>query len=401
MMKVFKNSLKFLMILSIFVPFYNVHAEKMTYGQVLDDLAKAQKELKENNQSINNKENQIKTDTQTIKNLKNEIEAIGNETVKLQQEIADSTTEIENKQQQTKSIIAYLQMSQGENIYLEYVFEGDSITDLVYRLSVVEQITEYNDKVVKDLQNLIVANENRKVELAKKEAEHEKKIEKLNSEVASLNKSITELGDLAPSLEQEVKSKEELVAYYKKQGCKNRTDVIGVDCATTSTNAYFSRPITKGYVTSFVGYRWGKLHRGIDIGSPTGKNTALYSIGNGVITKIWKDAYGALCVNIEYKTTKGEYYTASYAHLSKYASGIYVGKKVDVNSIIGYMGDTGYAFGVHLHLELYPCRYGVDSNCNTWNKYVSFAEKKFKEGFKGAESVISFPTKTYQYWYSR
>ena len=64
-----------------------------------------------------------------------------------------------------------------------------------------------------------------------------------------------------------------------------------MDCATTSTNAYFSRPITKGYVTSFVGYRWGKLHRGIDIGSPTGKNTPLYSIGNGVITKIWKDAY--------------------------------------------------------------------------------------------------------------
>ena len=75
--------------------------------------------------------------------------------------------------------------------------------------------------------------------------------------------------------------------------------------------------------------------------------------------------------------------------------------QVNSNTILGYMGNTGYAFGVHLHLEVWPCRLYGDSNCSSWSKYVSFAERKFREGFKGAESVISFPNRTYQTWYNK
>lgn len=53
-------------------------------------------------------------------------------------------------------------MSQGENVYLDYVFGSDSVTDMVYRLSIVEQITEYNNKMVKELEDLITTNEKRK-----------------------------------------------------------------------------------------------------------------------------------------------------------------------------------------------------------------------------------------------
>ena len=154
-------------------------------------------------------------------------------------------------------------------------------------------------------------------------------------------------------------------------------------------------------MTSFIGYRWGSFHRGTDIGSSLGRNTPLYSIGNGTITSIWQDSSGAKCINIQYRTLDGKYYTAIYGHLSRYASNIYEGMQVNSNTILGYMGNTGYAFGVHLHLEVWPCRLYGDSNCSTWNKYTSFAERKFREGFKGAESVISFPNRTYQTWYNK
>ncbi len=382
----------------------NVLAEELTFGKVQDDLTKAQNELNANNQAIQNKEDQIDVNNATINSLKNQITAMGKEADDLQKEIVDANAEIESKNVQSQEVIAYLQMSQGENAYLEYIFGGDSIKDLIYRLSVVEQITEYNDKIITDMENLITKNENRKKELAQKQEEYEKKTVDLNNEIGKLNSSIASLGELSPSLEQQVKSKKELVDYYKSQGCKNRTDVIGRDCAVTQSNATFLRPMTSGYVTSFVGYRWGSLHRGIDLGSSTGRNTPLYSIGNGVITSVYHDSYGALCLIIQYKTTSGQYYSALYAHLSRYGPGIYVGmkaKEVTSNTIVGYMGDTGHAFGVHLHLEVYPCRLYGDNNCSTWNKYVSFATSKFKSGYKGASSVISFPSKTYQTWYSR
>ena len=73
---------------------------------------------------------------------------------------------------------------------------------------------------------------------------------------------------------------------------------------------------------------------------------------------------------------------------------------VTPDTILGYMGDTGYAFGVHLHLELWPCRLYVDNNCRSWDNYTSFVKRLYDSGqSRGAESYIGFPSKTYQYWY--
>lgn len=44
-------------------------------------------------------------------------------------------------------------------------------------------------------------------------------------------------------------------------------------------------------------------------------------------------------------------YLSRYAHMADPA-GVEVGEYVDENKLIGYMGDTGYAFGIHLHFEL-------------------------------------------------
>lgn len=379
-------------------------AEEVTYGSILDELARAQKELNNNNSSIKNQEGQIDNNNATIRSLKQQIVEMEEEAVALQQQITESNTEIENKKEEIKKIISYLQMSQGDNIYLEYIFGGDTITDLVYRLSVVEQITEYNEQTITDLENLITANENKKVELANKEKSYGEKINTLDKEIEKLSNSLSRLSDLSPSLEQQVKAKQDQVAYYKSQGCKNRSDVIGRDCAVTSSNAYFSRPVQTGYITSFVGYRGGNyVHRGLDIGSSQKKNAALYSIGYGVIKSIWndrKDGKGSNNVTVQYRATNGQYYTAIYAHLSRYGA-IRNGMEVTPNTILGYMGDTGNATGVHLHLEVWPCRLYEDSKCRTWDDYVRFTNQQFKNGFKGATSVISFPTKTFQTWYTR
>lgn len=387
--------------LSVFIIFTPVvaYADGQTFGEMLDDLAQAEAELEANNNAIQNNENQIDENNATIQSLRNEILAMGKEAEELQQEIVDANAEIEAKKEQTKSLIEYLQLSQGENVYLEYAFGAETVTDLIYRLSVVEQIAEYNDNMVAELETMIQENEDRKVELANRQEEYEQKMVELNNEISSLNSSIQKLDSLGPGLEEQVEAKKSLVEYYRSQGCSNRSDVIGVDCAASTGNAMFSRPMRTGYVTSFIGYRWGSLHRGIDLGSSTGRNTPLYSIGYGVITDIYKDAYGALCVAVQYKYG-GEYYTAIYAHMSRYGN-IYEGQEVTPNTILGYMGDTGYAFGVHLHLEVWPCRLYVDSECSNWSRYVSFVERQYGNGFRGAESVIAFPSTTYTTWYTK
>ncbi len=382
----------------------NVLAEEVTFGSIIDEYERAKRELESNNQSIENQEGQINKNNSTIRNLQNQIVQMEEEAVKLQEQITASNEQIDDKKEEIKQLVSYYQMSQGENIYLEYIFGGDTITDLVYRISIVEQITEYNEKTISDLESLINANESRKVELANTEKSYGEKINALDAEITKLNSSISRLSDLSPSLEQQVKAKQEQVEYYKSQGCKNRSDVIGRDCAVKASNAVFSRPVQTGYITSFVGYRGGNyVHRGLDIGSSQKKNAALYSIGNGVIKQIWndrKDGTGSKNVTVQYRASNGQYYTAIYAHLSRYGN-IKTGMDVTPNTILGYMGDTGNATGVHLHIEVWPCRLYEDSKCKSWSDYVNFTNQQFKNGFKGASSVISFPNKTFQTWYTR
>jgi len=56
-----KYKYKFLLLISVMTVLLpiTVNAEELTYGQVLDDLAKAQAELRKNNQAIQNNENKI------------------------------------------------------------------------------------------------------------------------------------------------------------------------------------------------------------------------------------------------------------------------------------------------------------------------------------------------------
>jgi len=44
-------------------------------------------------------------------------------------------------------------------------------------------------------------------------------------------------------------------------------------------------------------------------------------------------------------------YTTYYAHLSRYAPGVQVGREVRMGEVIGYVGATGWATGPHLHYE--------------------------------------------------
>ena len=125
-----KKLVSIVLILYLVLPINVKAAQITTFGQVLDDLTKAENELKQNQQSINNNKNQLNSDNAKINSLYDEIKQMDEEAKRLENEIEDSNKEIEEKQEQTKDIAVYLQMSGGENTYLEYVFGSETITDL-------------------------------------------------------------------------------------------------------------------------------------------------------------------------------------------------------------------------------------------------------------------------------
>ncbi len=375
----------------LLLPTSLVHAETLKDYKNL--LNKYIAEQSSNNNKINQTEGQINASKKEIENIKTELQNMTKEIEKMRNDIVTYNNNIKEKEIQTKEVMAYYQMSQSNNLYLEYAFGAETVTDLIYRLSVVEQLVQYNKETINQLNNMIKSNQDREVELTKKEEDMNNRQKDLTNKITNLTGVKASLNENSVSVAKQIQIYKDIVEGYKAQGCKDN-DVIGKDCAVTSSVAGWYRPIDTGYVTSEFGYRWGSLHRGVDVSNKNPYSTKIYPVANGTIVAKYYDSYGALTIVMEHRTLKGQYYSSLYTHLSQFAPNIYVGRKMVTSEYLGYMGATGFAYGPHLHLEIAPCRLynQSDKNCSSWSKYVSYVTNSYNNGsFKGPRDLIYFP----------
>ena len=115
-------------------------------------------------------------------------------------------------------------------------------------------------------------------------------------------------------------------------------------------------PATCSSVSSPFGYRWGVLHDGTDIAG-CGYGSNIFAARSGTV------------VQSSYKYDNGEFitidhhdgYYSMYAHMVSGSRRVRVGDYVEKGQVIGSMGRTGAATGVHLHFSIwrgYPYRGG-------------------------------------------
>jgi len=122
------------------------------------------------------------------------------------------------------------------------------------------------------------------------------------------------------------------------------------------SNGYFGWPASCSSISSGFGYRWGVLHDGTDIAG-CGYGSPIYAAAEGEV------------VQSAYKYDNGQFitirhpngYYSMYAHLCNGCRYVNVGQYVYKGQVIGGMGQTGAATGVHLHFSIwtgYPYRGG-------------------------------------------
>lgn len=101
-----------------------------------------------------------------------------------------------------------------------------------------------------------------------------------------------------------------------------------------------------GEITSWFGPRWGSFHYAIDIAASEG--TPILAADSGmVVFSGWDGNYG----NALHIDHGGGKLVTWYAHLSGFA--VRQGATVQKGQVIGYVGNTGYSFGSHLHYEVH------------------------------------------------
>ena len=330
-----------------------------TKEQCDDDLARLQQDMDNTTAKIQqNKENeaalkdQIAIYQERILLTTQQIEATEAVIAVLEENIATKKIEIEKKDAIIKEQLLVQQKQQNSNSFLNLLFSSSSISDFMNRWSVVETLSSKEKEILDELAQI-------KAELEADRQEQQAQMESLEATKVNLSEAKAEREDLMNKVREEIASQEaslESMASSQAEIEEQRAILMrpapGSGGLTAGEYGYWHLPVSPGaYITTHFRqmYEYADApHMGTDIAS--GTNTPIFSMADGyVLAAGYYGMFGNM-VAVGH-IIDGVSYVSMYAHMNylNVSAGQYVYGGSDV---LGGMGNTGYSFGTHLHLEL-------------------------------------------------
>ena len=375
---------------------FSCNANAKTLKDLKNELAKYEKDMNsaKNQKSltqseINSTNNRVREITETIQKDEETIK-------KTEDEIIDLEKKINEKDNQIKDTILYLQITNSENVYLEYIFGAKSIEDLISRSIISEQIVEYNDNLIDDYNKTIIEYKEKNKNLANQIIKLNDEQDNLETELVRLGDSLSSTMEEMASVQSQIDAQKKLIQYYEKTlGCKDEQDIL--TCGIIPFSGKMIRPINSGAVSSEYGYRlhptqhvW-KLHSGIDMYG----STDVYAVAPGTVAGVsWKNSCGGTMLFVHHNIN-GKYYTSTYMHL--YQVNVKVGDYVDQNTKIAVTGGSksltpwdSCSTGRHLHLSISSGLYLKEYTA--WSTWTS--------KLVNPRTMVNFPSKGV-YWSNR
>ncbi|MCQ2513726.1 MAG: peptidoglycan DD-metalloendopeptidase family protein [Ruminococcus sp.] len=132
------------------------------------------------------------------------------------------------------------------------------------------------------------------------------------------------------------------------RGSSTSDDYINTSNSGYSTGSFiWPIPYTHS-ISSEFGYRWGRLHGGLDIAAGGIYGQPIIASDSGTVSFSGGDAYSGYGYYVMIDHNNG--YSTLYGHCSSLA--VSSGQYVNQGDIIGYVGSTGNSTGPHLHFEI-------------------------------------------------
>lgn len=334
-----------------------------------------------------------------VDNINEQISAYGVLIADKQDELDNAEEHYNNLNDEYKTRVRTME-EEGTLSYWEVLFKANSFSDLLDRMSMIEEIAASDNRRLKELDEATKAvaqaqseleSEKAELETTKQEldatqAELDSKREEADQVIAELVAKGAEIQGQKADLEAEDQDLLKQIAQMEKEynNAKHQewlaymatyTTVAPATTAssgtggsgnngssTPSSGGSWLRPCSYTYMSSAFGLRQSPTsgastyHQGVDLAAPA--NTPVYATRSGVVTTTTYSNSAGYYVTINH----GDGFSSIYMHLSNYV--VSSGQAVSAGQLIGYVGRTGIATGYHLHFGIAyngayvnPCAY--------------------------------------------
>ena len=333
------------------------------------DLQEQLSETEEKLSDVEHREGVLSTEIEAaskrITELEGQVAELRNKEAILAVELAQKEAELEQAQARLEVLRDRLERAidiledrlvaiykSGEPDLLTVVLDSNGFDDLLERAeylqrlenqdsSIVDRVRQLRDEMRQTVDSVRAARDEiarRKQQLEETRAELEARSDELAEARADRRDQLGEVRETKEKLEGDLSAISEKIEEQLGSLGGARLPAGPIRGA----GGGFIWPVT-GPVTSGFGWRWGRMHEGIDIGVPSG--TPIRAAKSGTI--VLASAYGGYgnytCIS------HGGGLTTCYAHQSSFAR---TSGSISQGSILGYVGCTGHCFGDHLHFEV-------------------------------------------------
>ncbi|WP_341480904.1 murein hydrolase activator EnvC family protein [Lawsonibacter celer] len=344
----------------------------------IDALKSEQAESRLRQQELKEQLDAVKDDQAAAQQKRNiltqQLEAINSEIENIDAQIAYYDGEIAQKESERVEAVAReeeqyqlfcervrLMEENGTVSYWSILFNAESFSDMLDRLTDIDAVMDYDNQVMDqlvetrrqieqlkaDLESARAGQETARAEQEAKKAEQQAKVaeaqkllDQINADVAEVNRQLEAESAAAKEIQAEIARKQKALEEERRQ-----------NNITIDSESSYLWPLPGYYkLSSLFGYRihpiTGKAHShtGIDVPAPGG--TPILAAKSGqVVTSASHYSYGNYVV-----IDHGNGASTLYAHMSSRA--VSEGQMVTQGQVIGYVGTTGSSNGNHLHLEV-------------------------------------------------
>ena len=344
-------------------------------------------------QQIDELQQQIDEQQAIQDDLQSQIEAVQQQVTLYQEQIDGLDVQIQEQNDRIDSLNVQLEQAQqredevkeqfhermlalyleGNTSSLELLLGAKSYADFLTRSQYVDSLAASDQAMLDellDLQNQINADK-AEVESTRDSLEaNQAQVQSLKAEQDAKIAQLNDLQSQSESAEAELQNSQDglksSVAEYQAEINANNAQIEEIARANSSKvdtstiqpdNGAYLWPCASHTISSGYGYRWGSMHRGIDISAPAG--TSIYASRSGVVVVSMMgysgSGFGGYGNVVMIQHDDGTY--TMYAHCSaRYVS---VGESVQQGQVIAAVGSTGNSTGNHLHFEI---RMGVSSS---------------------------------------
>lgn len=355
-----KKIISIIAIITLLVAYTNICVNGATQSDV-DRLNQQKKDAQNQLNGIKNEKNEAASELDKINdqvyNLQSEISEIETKLLSLNDSISKKEDEIKQKQKELEEKEELLKkrlvtLYKGGGIsYIDVLLGSNNYIEMLSKFSAVNRIAEKDTELITQVSEQKTTIENQKTELENNKTEVETAKREKDAKSAQLKAVQVEKQAKVTQLSNEEKEKQAEIDKFNSAIAKAEKEIQEafikaqqqINNSGIKFDGSFVWPCNNKVVTSRVKYRWGRMHKGIDIGA---NYENVYASASGYAYNFTNPGgYGVYIIVFH-----GSGYATLYGHLNY--SKISSGSLVSQGQVIAQSGNSGGSTGAHLHFEI-------------------------------------------------